>query len=160
EKTNKAEVSRQKEPRASTTDAEARAMRLADGGFRPAYNMQIVSATKGQVIVAVDIDTSGSDRGLARPALERLGAAGTRPSDYLVDGGFTKNEDIEWAHQSGIKLWRRASMAPILTHRGRTTNRGWRTGAGAWPARQGKRSIRSARRPSAPTPGRAAWAPP
>lgn len=104
-KTNKAEVSRQKEPRASTTDAEARSMKLADGGFRPAYNMQIVSAPKGQVIVAVDIDTSGSDRGLARPALERLGAAGTTPSDYLVDGGFTKNEDIDWAYQSDIKLW-------------------------------------------------------
>ncbi len=72
EKTNKAEVSRQKEPRASTTDAEARAMKLADGGFRPAYNMQIVSAPKGQVIVAVDIDTTGSDRGLVRPALEQL----------------------------------------------------------------------------------------
>jgi transposase len=105
EKTNKAEVSRQKAPRASTTDAEARAMKLADGGFRPAFNMQIVSAPKGQVIVAVDIDTTGSDRGLARPALEGLGAAGTTPSDYLVDGGFTKNEDIEWAHESGIKLW-------------------------------------------------------
>jgi len=105
EKTNKAEVSRQNEPRASTTDAEARAMRLADGGFRPAYNMQIVSAPKGQLIVAVDIDTTGSDRGLARPALEGLGAAGTRPSDYLVDGGFTKNDDIEWAHEKGIKLW-------------------------------------------------------
>lgn len=105
EKTNKAEVSRQKEPRASTTDAEARAMRLADGGFRPAYNMQIVSAPKGQVIVAVDIDTTGSDRGLARPALERLSDAGTPPSDYLVDGGFAKTDDIEWAHQSGIKLW-------------------------------------------------------
>jgi transposase len=105
EKTNKTEVSRQKAPRASTTDAEARAMRLADGGFRPADNMQIVSAPKGQVIVAVDLDTTGSDRGLARPALEGLGAAGTRPSDYLVDGGFTKNDDIEWAHASGIKLW-------------------------------------------------------
>ena len=105
EKTNKAEVSRQKEPRASTTDAEARAMKLADGGFRPAYNMQIVSAPQGQVIVAVEIDTTGSDRGLARPALERLDAAATRPSDYLVDGGFTKNDDIEWAHANGIKLW-------------------------------------------------------
>ena len=104
EKTNKAEVSQQKEPRASTTDAEARAMKPADGGFRPAYNMQIVSAPKGQVIVAVDIDTTGSDRGLARPTLEKLSAAGTRPSDYLVDGGFTKNDDIEWAHQNGIQL--------------------------------------------------------
>ncbi len=105
EKTNKAEVSRQKAPRASTTDTEARVMKMADGGFRPAYNMQIVSVPKSQVIVAVDIDTSGSDRGLARPALERLSASGTTPADYLVDGGFTKNEDIEWAHHSGIKLW-------------------------------------------------------
>ena len=80
-------------------------MKMADGGFRPAYNLQIVSAPKGQLIVAVDIDTSGSDRGLARPALERLHAAGRRPSDYLVEGGFTKNDDIEWAHHSGIKLW-------------------------------------------------------
>ncbi len=105
EKTNKAEVSRQKAPRASTTDTEARVMKMADGGFRPAYNMQIVSVPKSQLIVAVDIDTSGSDRGLARPALERLSASGTTPADYLVDGGFTKNEDIEWAHHSGIKLW-------------------------------------------------------
>jgi transposase len=102
---NKAEVSRQKEPRASTTDAAARAMKLADGGFRPAYNMQIIPAPRSQVIVAVDIDTTGSDRGLARPAPERLDAAARRPSDYLVDGGFTKNDDIEWAHASGIRLW-------------------------------------------------------
>ena len=75
-------------------------MKLADGGFGPAYNTQIVSAPKGQVIVAVDIDTTGSDRGLARPALERLAAARTTPSDYLVDGGFTKNDDIEWVRPS------------------------------------------------------------
>jgi len=80
-------------------------MKLADGGFRPAYNMQIIPAPRGQVIVAVDIDTTGSDRGLARPALERLDAAARRPSDFLVDGGFTKNDDIEWAHANGIRLW-------------------------------------------------------
>ena len=34
-----------------------------------------------------------------------MSAAGRRPSDYLVDGGFTKNDDIEWAHENGIKLW-------------------------------------------------------
>ncbi len=104
-KTNKAEVAKQQEPRASTTDAAARVMRMADGGYRPAYNMQIVSVPAPQVIVAVDIETSGSDRGLARPTLENLGSGGTKPSDYLVDGGFAKNEDIEWAHAGGIKLW-------------------------------------------------------
>jgi hypothetical protein len=78
---------------------------MADGGFRPAYNMQIVAEPKSQVIVAVDNDTSGSDRGLARPAIEALQARGYKPSDYLVDGGFTKNDDIEWAHAAGTTLW-------------------------------------------------------
>ena len=67
-KTNKGEVAKQKAPRASSTDPEARVMKMADGGFRPAYNMQIVSEVEGQLIVAVDVETSGSDRGLARPA--------------------------------------------------------------------------------------------
>jgi transposase len=104
EKTNKGEVAKQKEPRASSTDPEARVMKMADGGFRPAYNMQIVSAVEGQVVVAVDVETSGSDRGLARPAMERLLEAGIAPKDYLVDGGFTKNADIEWAHGNDIRL--------------------------------------------------------
>jgi hypothetical protein len=105
EKTNKQDVSKQKEPRASTTDAEARVMKMADGGFRPAYNMQIVAEPTSQLIFAVDTDSSGSDRGLARPAIEGLHARGYWPSDYLVDGGFAKNDDIEWAHEAGIQLW-------------------------------------------------------
>ncbi len=105
EKTNKKQVAKQKEPRASTTDADARVMKMADGGWRPAYNMQIISTPEHQVIVAVDIDTSGSDRGLAQPGIEMVRAEGYEPSNYLVDGGFTKNDDIEWAHAKDIKLW-------------------------------------------------------
>lgn len=105
EKTNKTDVAKQKEPRASTTDADARVMKMSDGGWRPAYNMQIISAPEHQVIVAVDLDASGSDRGLARPGIETVHAAGYKPSNYLVDGGFTKNDDIEWAHAKDIKMW-------------------------------------------------------
>ncbi len=105
EKTNKKEVAKQKPPRASTTDADARVMKMADGGWRPAYNMQIISTPEHQVIVAVDIDTSGSDRGLAQPGIATVQAEGYEPSSYLVDGGFTKNDDIEWAHANDIKLW-------------------------------------------------------
>jgi transposase len=104
-KTNKKDVARQKPPRASTSDAQARVMKMADGGFRPAYNLQIVAEPKTQVIVAVDVDSSGSDRGLARPAIEALAARGHRPCDYLVDGGFAKNDDIDWAHAAGTRLW-------------------------------------------------------
>ena len=32
--------------RASTTDADARVMKMADGGFRPAYNLQFASDTE------------------------------------------------------------------------------------------------------------------
>jgi transposase len=105
EKTNKKEVAKQKAPRASTTDAEARVMKMADGGWRPAYNMQIISTPGQQVIVAVDIDTCGSDRGLAQPGIASVHADGHKPSNYLVDGGFTKNDDIEWAHAKDIKMW-------------------------------------------------------
>ena len=48
EKTNKAKVAKQKEPRASTTDPDARVMKMADGGFRPAYNMQIRARRSSQ----------------------------------------------------------------------------------------------------------------
>ncbi|HEU0150264.1 IS1182 family transposase [Bradyrhizobium sp.] len=105
EKTNKKQVAKQKEPRASTTDADARVMKMANGGWRPAYNMQIISTPEYQVIVAVDIDTSGSDRGLAQTGIETVHAEGYEPANYLVDGGFTKNDDIEWAHANDIKMW-------------------------------------------------------
>jgi transposase len=105
EKTNKKDVAKQKEPRASTTDSDARVMKMADGGWRPAYNMQIISSPEYQVIVAVDIDTTGSDRGLGRPGIETVHGKGYQPSNYLVDGGFTKHDDIEWAHAQNIKMW-------------------------------------------------------
>ena len=64
-----------KEPRASTTDADARVMKMADAGFRPAYNVQVASAAGEQIIVAVKVENNGSDRVLMRPMLERLDAA-------------------------------------------------------------------------------------
>src|SRR6266852_2306368 len=65
---------RPKEPRASTTDPDARVVKMADGGFRPAYNMQIASVAGEQIVVAVEVSTSSSDRGLARPMLEKIDA--------------------------------------------------------------------------------------
>jgi len=95
-----------KEPRASTTDAEARVMKMADGGFRPAYNVQVASAAGEQIVVAVEVTNTGSDRGLLRPMLERLRArTGRCPGRHLADGGFTTAEDIEWAHGEGIEVY-------------------------------------------------------
>jgi transposase len=95
-----------KEPRASTTDPEARVMKMADGGFRPAYNVQVASAAGEQIVVAVEVGKNGSDRGLMRPMLERLGSlAGRFPKRHLADGGFGSAPDIEWAHDHGIEVY-------------------------------------------------------
>jgi transposase len=95
-----------KEPRASTTDPQARLMKMADGGFRPAYNCQIGTVAKGQIVVAVQAETTGSDRGLLRPMLEKLQRChGRWPKRYLVDGGFNKNDDTEWAATASVKVY-------------------------------------------------------
>jgi hypothetical protein len=95
-----------KEPRASTTDPQARVMKMADGGFRPGYNVQVASVAGEQIVVAVAITNSGSDRGLMRPMLERLRAlTGHSPGRHLVDGGFGSADDIEWAHGQGTDVY-------------------------------------------------------
>jgi hypothetical protein len=84
--------------RASTTDAEARVMKMPDGGFRPAYNVQVAGDPDTQVIVGVAIDTRGSDAGQLRLMLEQIqDRYGRTPSWYLADGGFCRFADIEWA---------------------------------------------------------------
>ena len=95
-----------KEPRASTTDPQARVMKMADAGFRPAYNVQVVSAAGETIVVAIDVDNNGSDRNLMRPMLERLRKRLQRfPRRHLVDGGYGSSEDIEWAHGQGIEIY-------------------------------------------------------
>jgi transposase len=95
-----------KEPRASTTDPQARVMKMADGGFRPAYNVQVTSTAGEQIVVAVAISNIGSDRGLLRPMLQRLRARiGRYPGRHLADGGFNSAQDIEWAHDQNIEVY-------------------------------------------------------
>jgi transposase/vacuolar-type H+-ATPase subunit H len=124
-----------KEPRASTTDADARIMKMPDGGFRPAFNVQVASVAGEQIVVAVEVRNTGSDRGLMRPMLERLHAlTGHLPGRHLADGGFCSAEDIEWAHGEGVEVYCPPTQSkhgtdPYLPRRG--------DGAGvlAWRAR-------------------------
>ena len=105
-KTNKKQVAKQKEPRASTTDPQARIMKMADGGYRPAYNCQLGTVAEGQIVVAVETTAVGSDRGLMPPMLTQIDRRhGRKPRRYLVDGGFNKNEDTEWAAGIGVNVY-------------------------------------------------------
>jgi transposase len=82
--------------RVSTTDPEARKMKMGDGGFRPAYNVQFSTTTDSQVIVGVDVTNSGSDNGQMAPMNEQIyGRYDESPGETLVDGGFSTLKDIE-----------------------------------------------------------------
>lgn len=89
--------------RVSTTDPEATVMKMADGGYRPAYNVQLCTATDAQVIVGVTVTTSGSDAGQMPPMVELIRERYERvPAEYLVDGGFVVHEDIEAVSQPDV----------------------------------------------------------
>jgi hypothetical protein len=90
-----------KESRASTTDPEARVMKMGDGGFRPAHNVQYATDTQTQVITGADVVNIGSDCGLMAPMIEEhRDRHGWPPGQMLVDGGYVKKQDIEKAHSS------------------------------------------------------------
>jgi hypothetical protein len=82
--------------RVSTTDPEATVMKMADGGFRPAYNVQLSTDTNAQIIVGVEVATCGSDQGQMVPMVEQIYERYEQyPQDVLVDGGFVKHDDID-----------------------------------------------------------------
>jgi hypothetical protein len=84
------------EARASSTDADATVMKMADGGFRPAYNAQYASDCHSQVIVGVEVSTSGSDMGQLAPMVQQIEQRlGSAPHKMLVDGGFPAHAQID-----------------------------------------------------------------
>src|SRR6266852_2386063 len=75
---------------------ELEAKKKADEGSRPAYNFQVATATASQVIVGVEVTTSGSDKGRLAPMVEQVHERfAQRPKEALVDGGFASHADIE-----------------------------------------------------------------
>jgi transposase len=82
--------------RASTTDADARVMKMGDGGFRPAFNVQFATECEGQVIVGMDVVNAGSDMAQLAPMVEQVEQRlGQSPDEWLVDGGFPSHEQID-----------------------------------------------------------------
>ncbi len=88
--------SKAEEARASSTDADASVMKMADGGYRPAYNTQYASDCDSQVIVGVEVSTSGSDMAQLAPMVEQIEQRlGSAPQKMLVDGGYPAHAQID-----------------------------------------------------------------
>jgi transposase len=96
EEIKKRQRKKAEEARASTTDTEATVMKMADGGFRPAYNAQYATDTESQVIVGVEVVTAGTDMAQLEPMVGQIAERyGRTPAEWLVDGGYPAHEQLD-----------------------------------------------------------------
>ena len=93
--------------RVSTTDPEARVMKMGDGGFRPAFNVLFCTTSdQARVIVGVAVGNRGSDAGQSTPMLEQIEQrTGQQPDEMLVDGGYAQHEAIDEAADKQVTLY-------------------------------------------------------
>lgn len=106
-KGKRGEQIRNKELRVSTTDAEARVMKMPNGGFNPAVNVQLAADTKSRAIVGVEVSNEGSDSaGLSQPMRKQVEErTGQKVEEQLMDGGYLRMQDIEDAQEEKVKLY-------------------------------------------------------
>jgi transposase len=92
--------------RASTTDPDARNMKMGDGGFRPAYNVQMATDADSGIILNMDVINEGSDAGQMKPMMEEIKEnVGQAPRSLLTDGGFSTIDDIEETTLGGTTVY-------------------------------------------------------
>ena len=91
--------------RSSTTDPDARVMKMADGGHRPAMNVQFASDADSRMIVGVEVSNNGSDAGQMSPMHRKLQEQyGGTPENYLVDGGFPTIDEVTKLEQEKSRV--------------------------------------------------------
>jgi hypothetical protein len=94
--------------RVSTTDPETRRMKMGDGGFRPAYNVEFATDLNSLVITGADVINVGSDGGQMEPMVQQIEAEQAplpEGAEYYGDGGFTNKKDIESLGQRGVTVF-------------------------------------------------------
>ena len=92
-------------PRASTTDPEARRMKMGDNGFRPAMNVQFANDADALVIIEADVNSEGTDTTLLAPMYDQVCEDYCRPDQYLADGGFSKKDGVTHLEETGTKFY-------------------------------------------------------
>lgn len=99
--------------RASTTDPEARVMKMADGGYRPGYNVQLAVAGSPmggpRTIVGLNVTNVGSDMGSLTPMLDDIERrTGELPGQLLADANHTAHDDLRAVAARDVEL-----LAPV-----------------------------------------------
>ena len=149
---------RARQPRVSTTDAATRVMKMANGGYNPAANVQLAVDTESRAILGVEVSNEGSDSaGLSEPMRQQVERrTGGKVKQHLVDGGYMRKEDIEQAHQQEVELFVPPKPARNPGNRGgswnpsRATPTRYGHGSSAWPAKRERKSTKTEPPPAKP----------
>lgn len=92
--------------RISTTDPEARIMKMPDGGFRPAYNFQFAVDTHKNIILSTSVVNAGTDNGEMGKLYDAIKQKfNVVPTRYLADGGFKSPLDITRMTKDGCSVF-------------------------------------------------------
>ncbi len=107
------------EARVSTTDPEARVMKMPDGGWRPAYNVEFATDVDSGVIVGASVVNQGNDSGQGEIMETQVNErSGIHPEAYLVDGGFAQRDTITTLTKRQVTIY-----APVRPPRTKTSGR-------------------------------------
>jgi transposase len=100
---DKLKASKSRVERVSTSDADARVMKQAEGGSAPSYNVQISTDAANSLIVDIEVTQAGSDYQQLKPAMQRLEQSLHRaPHQVVVDGGYVSTHNIVEMSSRGI----------------------------------------------------------
>lgn len=106
--------------RVSTTDPDARKMKMANGGYDPAYNLQFATDADARVIVGVDVTNEGTDGGELPSMHEKICQNyGKVPEHALVDSAFATQESVTRLEVAGTKVVSTIPRADQLSEHGK-----------------------------------------
>jgi transposase len=92
--------------RVSVTDPNVPILKMGDGGFRPAMNLQFVTETKLGLIVGCLVGNNGSDQPYLVPLLDDLERRyAARPKRALADGNYYSAENAASVAKNGGMLF-------------------------------------------------------
>lgn len=105
-RSKKAGKGKQEELRVSGSEPEARRMKLADGSYGSAYNVQISTECKSTMIVGIEAVQEVNDTHQLAPAIRRVKKqAGAKRFRMLADGGYATRENVEYASRKQVVLY-------------------------------------------------------
>ena len=117
--------------RVSTTDVDARRMKMPGGAIQPAYNVPFATDVNGRAIVGVAGVNTGSDAQQSQPMREQVERrSGREVKEHLFDGGFVNKDMITEAESCGGAIY-----APLPRNRQGepcTSGRNDSAGVAAW----------------------------